>query len=71
MEKKRERHSRERMIHIRLDEHTHRQLKILAARTDASVQSVVENLIRRRLNGDQDAAGRTRKNRGKNDVIER
>lgn len=64
MEKNRTRHSRERMIHIRLDEQTHRQLKILAARTDASVQSVVESLIRRRLDGDFDASGRTRKNRG-------
>jgi predicted HicB family RNase H-like nuclease len=64
MEKNRERHSRERMIHIRLDEHTHRQLKILAARTDASVQSVVENLIRLRLDGDPNTSGRTRKNRG-------
>lgn len=65
MDKNRERHSRERMIHIRLDERTHRQLKILAARTDASVQSVVENLIRRRLGSDLGTSGHTRKDRGK------
>lgn len=43
------------MIHIRLDEPTHRRLKVFAARTGVTVQSVVENLIKLKLNGDQAA----------------
>ena len=58
MDINRQRHTRERMIHVRLDERTHRRLKILAARTDATVQSVVENLIKRRLDGEQESHDR-------------
>ena len=38
--------TRNRMIHIRLDEETHRQLKIHAAQTGASIQQLVEEMIR-------------------------
>ena len=41
--------SKERMIHIRLDEHTHRELKILAVSSDTTIQSVVEDLIKRKV----------------------
>jgi hypothetical protein len=34
-----------RMIHIRLDDKTHRQLKIHAAQNDTTIQQLVENLI--------------------------
>jgi hypothetical protein len=37
------------MIHIRLDDETHRSLKMYAVRYDTTVQSVVENLIRGKL----------------------
>lgn len=37
-----------RMIHIRLDDKIHRQLKVDAAQNDSSIQQLVESLIRRR-----------------------
>ena len=37
------------MIHIRLDEHVHRELKILAVKNDTTIQTLVENLIKNRL----------------------
>lgn len=37
--------SKKRMIHIRLDEKTHKLLKISAVRKDTTVQSLVEELI--------------------------
>lgn len=55
MSKSGEKQAKERMIHIRLDEPTHRRLKVFAARTGVTVQSVVENLIKLKLNGDQAA----------------
>ncbi len=64
MHKKNDDRARERMIHIRLDEHTHRELKILAAETDATLQSLVEDLIRRRVTGDQEPRDRTENTRG-------
>jgi len=36
------------MIHIRLDEETHRQLKIHAAQTSATIQQLVERLVRQK-----------------------
>lgn len=64
MPKRNENRSGERMIHIRLDERTHRELKILAARTDATVQSVVENLIRHRVAEERDENIRINEMRG-------
>ena len=40
------------MVHIRLDEHTHRELKILAARNDTTVQDLVEELIKDKVSQD-------------------
>jgi hypothetical protein len=37
------------MIHIRLDEDTHKRLKLEAVHQDSTVQDLVERLIRRRL----------------------
>lgn len=39
------------MIHVRLDEKTHRRLKILAAQRVTTIQQLVENLIRREIGG--------------------
>ncbi len=41
--------SRGPMIHIRLDEKTHRDLIVLVARTDTTIQQVVESMICRRV----------------------
>lgn len=41
--------ARGRMIHIRLDEQTHRELKLLAVKADTTVQSVVEGLIKHKV----------------------
>ncbi len=49
MNKDHENTAKERMIHIRLDEQTHRKLKILVARTGTTIQSVVEDLIHRKV----------------------
>ena len=38
-----------RMIHIRLDDKTHRHLKVHAARGSISIQQLVEGLIRQKL----------------------
>jgi len=40
---------RGRMIHIRLDEETHKQLKIQAAQSSTTIQQIVENLIRKKV----------------------
>jgi predicted HicB family RNase H-like nuclease len=40
------------MVHIRLDERTHRELKILAVRNDTTVQDLVEELIKSKVAGD-------------------
>jgi predicted HicB family RNase H-like nuclease len=37
------------MIHIRLDEDTHRRLKVLAAQSGTTIQQVVEDLICQRV----------------------
>lgn len=37
--------AKERMIHIRLDEETHRRLKIHAAKHGVTIQQTVESLI--------------------------
>jgi predicted transcriptional regulator len=49
LDKKQNKRASERMIHIRLDENIHRELKILAARTDRTVQGIVEDLIRNKI----------------------
>ena len=36
----------DRMIHIRLDEETHRLVKVLAAQHGMTIQRLVENIIR-------------------------
>lgn len=41
--------SRDRMIHIRLDENTHKRLKLEAVHRDSTVQNLVERLIRNSL----------------------
>jgi hypothetical protein len=37
------------MIHIRLDGETHRQLRILVAEKDSTIQQLVNDLIRREI----------------------
>jgi len=37
------------MIHVRLDEATHRGLKVHVARTGTTIQQLVEDLIRRQV----------------------
>ena len=37
------------MIHIRLDEQTHRQLRILVAHRDTTIQQLVNDLVRREI----------------------
>ncbi len=64
MHEKSEDRTKERMIHIRLDEHTHRELKILAAKTDATLQSVVEDLIKHKVSGSRKMPGRIDERRG-------
>ena len=54
LSKKRNKHTSERMIHIRLDENIHRELKILAAKTDRTVQGIVEDLIKLKIDGHQE-----------------
>jgi hypothetical protein len=39
------------MIHIRLDEQTHKRLRILVAHRDTTFQQLVEDLIRREVGG--------------------
>jgi len=37
------------MIHIRLDEQTHKQLRILVAQWDTTIQQLVNDLVRREV----------------------
>jgi len=37
------------MIHIRLDEQTHKQLRILVAHRDTTIQQLVNDLVRREV----------------------
>jgi len=37
------------MIHIRLDEQTHKQLRILVAYRDTTIQQLVNDLVRREV----------------------
>jgi hypothetical protein len=39
------------MIHVRLDEKTHRRLKIIVAQRTTTIQQLVEDLIRREIGG--------------------
>jgi len=48
MNKERERRSKERMLHIRLDDETHRKLKMHAASSQTTIQQLVEGMIRDR-----------------------
>jgi predicted transcriptional regulator len=52
------------MIHVRLDENTHRELKILAAKTDQTVQGIVENLIKQKVDNARDPHGKIDKEKG-------
>jgi len=47
MKNKTDKRTKERMIHIRLDDNTHRQLKINAVQNDTTIQQLVEDLILR------------------------
>ena len=49
MPKKRLEPPRGPMIHVRLDEKTHHELKVYAVSIGGTIQSVVSDLIRRRL----------------------
>ena len=48
MKKESNAHTKDRMIHIRLDDKTHKRLKMDAVHQDTTVQNLVEKLI---LNG--------------------
>jgi len=37
------------MIHIRLDQQTHKQLRILVAQRDTTIQQLVNDLVRREV----------------------
>jgi hypothetical protein len=39
------------MIHVRLDEKTHRHLKIIVAQRTTTIQQLVEDLIHREIGG--------------------
>jgi len=45
MKKNSSKQPKDRMIHIRLDDKTHRRLKIEAVQNDTTIQSLVEELI--------------------------
>jgi predicted HicB family RNase H-like nuclease len=45
MKKESNAHTKDRMIHIRLDDKTHKRLKIKAVQEDTSIQKLVEDLI--------------------------
>ncbi|MGD8922657.1 MAG: CopG family transcriptional regulator [Candidatus Zixiibacteriota bacterium] len=46
MTKRSKRAATDKVIHIRIDEETHRKLKIHAASSQATIQHLVESLIR-------------------------
>ena len=46
MSERPKRSSTDRMIHVRLDEETHRKLKMHAAASKGTIQQLVEDLIR-------------------------
>ena len=46
------------MIHIRLDEITHRKLKIRVAHDGTTIQHLVAELIRREIGGSRDTKNR-------------
>lgn len=43
------------MVHIRLDETTHRKLKIRAAHDSTTIQHLVADLIRREVGGSENS----------------
>ena len=45
MKKKSNAQTKDRMIHIRLDSHTHKRLKMEAVQKETSIQKMVEDLI--------------------------
>jgi hypothetical protein len=49
------------MIHVRLDEKTHHDMKIFAVSSGGIIQSVVSNLIKRRLAEDRKSAEKIRR----------
>lgn len=44
--------TKDRMIHIRLDDKTHKRLKIEAVRNDTTIQNLVEELILKKIDRD-------------------
>lgn len=52
------------MIHVRLDEATHHELKVLAVSSSGTIQSVVADLIKRRLAEEKKSAERARRKDG-------
>ena len=59
MPRKRQEPSRGPMIHVRLDEKTHHELKVHAVSSSSTIQSVVASLIRRMLDEENKEAVRT------------
>lgn len=53
MTNRKNRQPKDRMIHIRLDEATHKRLKIEAVYRDTTVQNLVEELILKNIVGPQ------------------
>jgi len=45
MKKKTNTQSKDRMIHIRLDDKSHKRLKIMAVQGDTTIQQIVEEMI--------------------------
>ena len=39
------------MVHIRLDEQTHKQLRVLVAHRDTTIQQLVNDLVRNEVEG--------------------
>jgi predicted HicB family RNase H-like nuclease len=49
MSRKPVRRPTDKLIHIRIDEETHRRLKIEAASSETTVQQIVESLLKKKL----------------------
>jgi predicted HicB family RNase H-like nuclease len=45
MKNKTDKHTKKRMIHIRLDDKVHKELRIQAVQKDTTIQTIVEDLI--------------------------
>jgi predicted HicB family RNase H-like nuclease len=49
MSRKTKRQNSDRIIHIRIDEETHRMLKMEAASSETTIQQIVESLLRKKF----------------------